>query len=263
MAQGAARDRQQIGVIHLHSDYSHDGRDSLEDLRVWAAKQEIRFVALSDHAEDLDPDVFRRYLEHCHRLSDAEVTLIPGLEYRFEGLTGLHLLALGLRRWLVPATPAEFIAQTRGNCELTVLAHPVLAGYRIPEEVLGGIDAVEVWNAAYNTRFLPDPRAIRLLHAARDARPAVVGTAGLDQHDRRNDRQTRISLVAGARDPLAEIRAGRFRNHGRTLSFDSEVSWGAARMAALTLVRWGYDRVERVQDRVARARQAAERGRGG
>ena len=257
MDQGAAEDPRVIGVIHIHSDYSQDGRDSLEELQRWAAERKLRFVALSDHAEDLDPEVFRQYTEHCHAVSDAQVTLIPGLEYRFEGLKGLHLLALGLRQWIAPESPADFVAQARDRCGLTVLAHPVLARYRVPGAVLDGIDAIEVWNAAYNTRFLPDPRAIRLLHRIRRERPVVVGTAGLDQHDRRNDRQTRISIGAGAQDPLAEIRAGRFRNHGRTMAFDPGVSWGAARMAALTLVRWGYDRVERLQDRAARLQQRA------
>ena len=56
------------------------------------------------------------------------------------------------------------------------------------------IDAVEVWNASYNTRYLPDPRAIALLHVVQRTRPAVVGVAGLDQHDAGNDRRTRVVL---------------------------------------------------------------------
>lgn len=259
MVQGDAG-AQRIGVIHLHSDFSHDGRDSLEELRGWAAERGIGFIALSDHAEDFDAPRFELLCEQCRAASGGGVELIPGLEFRFAGLKGLHLLALGLREWLEPRTPEEFMASAPGRCALTVLAHPVLTGYRTPPAVLEGVDAVEVWNAAYNTRFLPDPRAIGLLHRLRRSRPGVVGTAGLDQHDRRNDREIRIA-VSGAGDPLAEIRAGRFQNRGRTMRFDSGVSWGKGRMAALTLLRWGYDRVERVQDRLARARQAAARGR--
>jgi hypothetical protein len=240
-------------VLHVHSDYSHDGRDSLERLREFALERGLGFVALADHAEDLTEEQFRDFTERCHALSDESVVLIPGLEYRFAGHRGLHLLALGLREWIDPSTPGEFIEQARGAATLTVLAHPVLCGYRVPEEVLAGIDAIEVWNASYNTRYLPDPRAIRLLHTVRAARPEVVGTVGLDQHDSRNDRQTRTHLERTGADPLIESRAGRFTNSGRTLRLDAHVSWHPLRLGVLSAVRGGFDLVERAQERWTRA----------
>jgi hypothetical protein len=251
------------GVVHVHSDYSHDGKDSLDRLREFALQRGIRFVGLTDHAEDLDAERFDAYVAHCERLSDDRVRLIPGLEFRFAGYTGLHLLALGLARWIEPRTPVEFIEWTRGVATLTIAAHPVLARYRIPDQVLDGIDAIEVWNASYNTRYLPDPRAIALLHMVRRRRPDVVGTAGLDQHDSRNDRETRV-VVANLAHPLDEIRAGRFINRGRTMRFDSSVSVTPLQWRALLGARWALDRVERSQERVARAlaaRRAARRGR--
>src|SRR5690349_8425792 len=99
------------GVIHMHSDYSHDGRDSLEQLRDVCLERGIRFVGMTDHAEDLDPEVFGEYVRNCEALSDDQVLFVPGLEYRFAGLKGLHLLAVGLREWISPRTPAEFIEQ--------------------------------------------------------------------------------------------------------------------------------------------------------
>ena len=242
-----------VGVLHVHSAYSHDGRDTLEQLHRFAAARGIGFVALTDHAEDLSADIWDEYVARCRAASDESVQLIPGLEFRFAGYTGLHLLALGLSRWIAPDTPGAFIAQAREAARFTIAAHPILAHYRIPEEVRAGIDAIEVWNAAYNTRYLPDPRAIRVLHAIRRDRPEVVGTVGLDQHDARNDRETRVVVPASARDPLAELRAGRFTNVGRTMRFDARVELGPARLGALTMARWAFDRVERAQDRLARA----------
>jgi hypothetical protein len=244
------------GVIHVHSDYSHDGRDSLERLRDFALERGLGFVGLTDHAEDLDPAVFAAYLERCRLLSDERMALIPGLEYRFEGRRGLHLLALGLRQWIEPRTPAEFIEQAREAASFTVWAHPVLCRYRVPEAVLQGIDAIEVWNAAYNTRYLPDPRAIRLLHALRTTRPEVVGTVGLDQHDSRNDRQTRTHLHHAGADPLRELKAGRFTSSGRTMRFDAWVRWHPIRLAALSTARRAFDTVERTQEHLARTRMA-------
>jgi len=241
-----------VGAIHVHSDFSHDGRDSLERLREFALERGLSFLALSDHAEDLDEAACEEYRVRCAELSDEGLMLIPGLEYRFAGRPGLHLLALGLSMYLQPETPEEFLSQARGRGGLTVLAHPVLCRYNIPREVLNRIDAIEVWNAAYNTRYLPDLRAIRVLHEIRRRRPEVVGTVGLDQHDSRNDRETRIVLHRPTSDPLGEIKAGRFENRGRTMAFDPRVSWGRRKVAALTALRWSYDRVERTHERFGR-----------
>jgi PHP domain len=240
------------GVIHVHSSYSHDGCDSLERLREFALERGIAFIGLTDHAEDFGPDRFDEYVRHCRALSDDRVSIVPGLEYRFDGFPGMHLLALGLKRWIAPQTPDEFVRDTRDAATFTIAAHPLLANYRLPEIVAQGIDAVEVWNASYNTRYLPDPRAIRLLHAIRRTRPDVVGTAGLDQHDCENDRQVRVVVDDGMSDPIAALKTGRFTNLGRTMSFSPAVKWNRARLGVLTAARWALDRVEHAQDRIAR-----------
>jgi PHP domain len=243
-----------VGVVHVHSTYSHDGRDTLEDLGQFAKSRGIAFIGLTDHAEDFTAGRFDEYASHCRAASDDAVTLLPGLEYRFAGHPGLHLLALGLRRWMAPQTPAEFTAEAPAIAGLTIVAHPLLPRYRVPPEVAAAIDAVEVWNAAYNTRYLPDPRAVRLLETIRVRRPNVVGVAGLDQHDSRNDRETRVVLHrSGAADPLAELRAGRFDNVGRTMRFASRAPFGPTQLAGLSLLRLGLDTVNRVHERLSRA----------
>jgi hypothetical protein len=250
--QKLATEGVQVGVLHVHSDYSPDGRDSLESLYEWAADRNISFLGLTDHAEDFELDLWEDFVEHCRELSTDRVRLIPGLEFRFRGFTGLHLLALGLREWITPQTPAEFIDSASRAAGLTIVAHPVLPRYHIPNVVLDGIDAIEIWNASYNTRYLPDTRAIRLLHQVRLARPGVVGTAGLDQHDRANDRQTRVLVSATATDPIAEVKAGRFTNVGRTMRFDAQATIHPAALGALSVARVAFDGMERIQDRVAR-----------
>lgn len=242
--------RVRTGIVHVHTSYSNDCDDSLEELREFCLARGISWVALTDHAEDLTPAIFSEYLSRCAAVSDDRVNLIPGLEYRFAGFPGLHLLALGMSRWMEPKTPAEFILGARAAARMTIAAHPILFDYRLPDSVRQGIDAIEVWNATYNTRFLPDPRAVRMLLAERVRRPEIVGTVGLDQHDRRNDRETRVLIAADEPDALAALKAGRFTNRGKTMSFDSAVSLGPARLAGLTLARWLLDKAERVQHHV-------------
>ena len=250
---------QRVGVLHIHSTFSRDGRDTVAELRALAAERGISFVGLTDHAEDLDREQFEELRRECARHSDQQVQLIPGLEFRFEGYPGLHLLALGLERWIEPESPADFIRLSRAATRLTVAAHPRLFKYMLPEAVAQGIDGIEVWNASHDTRYLPDPGAIALFNTLKRRRPELVATVGLDQHDSRNDRGTRIVLAALATDPLAEVKAGRFMNRGRTMRFGARQQWGLVRLSLLRGVRAVYDRVERAQERVARARQRAAR----
>ena len=219
------------GAIHMHSDFSHDGKDSLETLRTTCVERGISFVGMTDHAEDLDAKVFDTYRCRCSELSGAGFMLIPGLEYRFEGFKGLHLLAFGLREWIEPRTPAEFFEQARGRSRMTMLAHPVLARYQIPDVVLENVDAIEVWNGNYNTRYLPDPKSIRLVQELKRRRPEVVATVGLDQHDSRNDRELRVVLPSASPDPLGE--------QGGTLR--ERRAYDAAGFAGLSLARTSGD----------------------
>ena len=251
----ASRTGARTGIVHVHSDYSHDGRDSLEDLRTWAADRGIGFIAMSDHAEDFTGGRYVEFIDHCRAVSDHSVRILPGLEFRFAGFPGLHLLAFGLREWIEPKTPVEFIEQAPSRCQMTAVAHPVLARYRIPAEVLARIDAIEVWNAAYNTRYLPDPRSMRLVDALRRTRPDLIAMAGLDQHDASNDRELRVVLDQATDDPLGALREGRFANSGRTVRFYGDASWHAVELIALSGARWVIDRVDAWQERAARARR--------
>src|SRR5262249_54316793 len=139
------------------------------------------------------------------------------------------------------------------------VAHPMLARYRLPEPVRRGIDAIEVWNAAYDTRYLPDPRAFALFQAIQRERPEIVAVAGLDQHDASNDRGTRVALERDAQNPLAELKAGRYHNRGVTFGFGARPTWGPIRLAALRALTSSLRAVERIHDFSARARRRRKR----
>ena len=249
---GGTTPHRRVGAIHMHSDYSHDGLDPLETMREMCLMRGVDFVGLTDHAEDFVKELFDEYLHHCDSLSDDRLQFIPGLEFRFTGLRGVHLLAFGLREWITPRTPAEFFEQTRDTAKFTVVAHPVLARYAIPQIVLDQIDGIEVWNANYNTRYLPDPRSMRIFYDVHRRRPEVVATSGLDQHDGSNDRELRV-IVESKKDPLEALKAGEFINVGRGMEFDSRVTMSSSQLQWLTVKRWGFDLIERTHERAARA----------
>jgi hypothetical protein len=238
------------GAIHMHSDYSHDGHDSLEQLKEACVARGIRFVGMTDHAEDFVPEIFSEFVQHCDALSDADVTFIPGLEFRFSGYKGMHLLALGLRDWIAPTTPEEFCTMAKAHAQFTVLAHPVLCKYRIAPIVFDTIDAIEVWNGNYNTRYLPDPRSIDIVTTLRARRPEVVATVGLDQHDSRNDREMRVFIDASSlSDPLGALKRGDFTNFGRTMRFDARAALAPGTPRGVRGARAGLDLVNSVHER--------------
>jgi len=131
----------------------------------------------------------------------------------------------------------------------------------LPESVRRGIGAIEVWNAGYDTRYLPDPRAFELFSRVSRERPDLLAVAGLDQHDAGNDRGIRVVLERpGAENPVMELRAGRFTNRGVTLHFGARPAWGSMRLNALKALRRGLGGVERLHEGLLRARRQRKRG---
>ena len=238
-----------LAVLHVHSNWSHDGHDSLSDLAAFANRERLRWVFLTDHAEDFTAARFQEYSAACRAASARETELIPGLEFRFEGYPGLHLLAIGLRHWIDPQTPEEFCRDGAIHAEFLVMAHPLLAKYRVPEAVLSRLHAVEVWNAQYNTRYVPDGQAIKLWQGARARWPHLVASAGTDQHRLRVEGKLRLAFFA-VDSPFAALRSGHYRNLGITYSFDATKEWSRFELGVLARLRALVQTMKRWQRRL-------------
>ncbi len=245
---------ERVGIVHVHTAHSHDGRDAVADLAVWGKSLGLSFIGVTDHAEDFDEEKWLTLVSECAKASDDLIEVIPGLEFRFDGFPGLHLLACGLDRFITPRTPAEFIAQTERHATLTIGAHPVIWRRECPPDVLRSLNAIEIWNGGYNTRYLPDPSAISLVRRLRRDGFSTVATVGPDQHDRRNDKQLRIWMSVHEPDSLAAIREGRFRGEGTSMSI-SCTDWSVYQRLTLRVGRWLLDTVVSAQEQLHRRRQ--------
>lgn len=241
--------RTSIGIVHVHTSYSHDGKDSIADLAAWARDVGIQFVSITDHAEDFDTEKWSALVAECAEHSDQRLHLFPGLEFRFAGFTGVHLLACGLREFISPETPEAFIREATPRCTLTIGAHPVIWRKPCPPDVLASLHAVEVWNGGYNSRFLPDPKAFDMVARLRASGTSTLATVGPDQHDRRKDPHLRIRADAAAPDALDAIRAGRYVSEGMSMRVPSDGNIGFARRAALGVGRLTFDVAKRSRDR--------------
>ena len=238
-------------VMHVHTEWSHDGRDSLPAMADFAAREHLRWVFLTDHAEDFDETRFQTYTQACSDASTDNHELIAGLEFRFEGYPGLHLLALGLRQWIAPETPEDFCALAGRHAAFLIMAHPILTKYRAPEAVLGGVHAIEVWNARYNTRYLPDGRAVAFYKESQQGFPALLATAGTDQHNLLTEGKIRIVLPADG-DPFESLRNGNYYNRGLTMRVANAPEWGQFRLALVALLRVAVERLKRWRARLDR-----------
>lgn len=225
------------GLFHLHSNYSYDGKLSLEELRKECLKRRHNFMIVTEHAEDFDAERVKSYLAECRKLTDRDFVVIPGLEFRMEDERDSHILVIGSEILSVGNADEIWkkIMETETHA-LTVLAHPSRNGHYIPKNLEGKINGVEIWNAAYDSRYLPSDRAIRLLMSLKSKNSRMVGFGGLDLHDMSGFRDLRIQMIKPCKteiELLDNLKAGRFKIKGSIASIDSKPEWGFIRMALL------------------------------
>ena len=130
-----------LADLHVHTDASHDGRSSLDELIAAAKARGLDAIAITDH-------------DTCTPLPKCEdITLIPGVEIT---TTAGHILGLFLARPVdmpsltASGTPTVKAAVTaiRACGGVAVLAHP-FAPQKLPAEELARfpVDLVECCNA--------------------------------------------------------------------------------------------------------------------
>lgn len=227
------------GIFHTHSMYSSDGKLSLKELREECLKRNLNFVIMTEHAGDFDQTKMEMFVKNCAGISDKDFLAVPGLEFIFNGNRDLHLLAIGLRSLPEDQSLEKIIEQTRLQGGLTVVAHPSRNNHYIPLKIRYKIDGMEIWNAAYDSRYLPDVRAIKLYKKLKKHHRNLIGFGGLDLHDRTGFRDLRISITQDYRNVdqlLGHLRSGRFENHGRHITIPSTPDTG---IFQLTLFRMG------------------------
>jgi hypothetical protein len=230
------------GLFHLHSDYSTDGKLSLEELREECVGRKLTFIVVTDHAEDFDSEKVRRYLSHCKRLTDRDFIVVPGLEFNIDRKREVHILVIGAEALFSADGPKDIFQKVSAgeSGALVVLAHPSRNGHYLPPQLESRIDGMEIWNAAYDSRYLPDHRAIKLFHHLKKRNRRLVGFGGLDLHDRSGFRELILSMGQPCKteaELLLHLKKGKFRIRGPFAGIDSVPDWGFAKMAFLHVGR--------------------------
>lgn len=201
------------GLFHIHTTYSHDGHLDPAAIREKSLEFGCGFAVVCDHAEDLNPDLYRRQGEDCAKVSDDRFLLVPGLEYAFGTI---HLLGIGADRQCKAENPESCLEAIRIAGGMTVWAHPRLADFRRYER-WDLLDGLEVWSARYGTKYAPESALCRAVRTLREAGASLSAYPGLDAH--REDQLKPLFLETEVEKLDQEVLLGGLRAGNFSLRF--------------------------------------------
>ncbi|MFM2381476.1 MAG: hypothetical protein RLZZ76_243 [Candidatus Parcubacteria bacterium] len=167
------------GVMHVHSTYSYDGKESLTSLRELFLSKGHSFCFVTEHTDALTPEKAALFVQECKSLTTGSFVFIPGFEVPYRNA---HILMLGSCVFLGQKADAQMLRQWSEHAELTVLAHPVRNNFVLDSVMEEVIDGVEVWNAQYDGKLVPRTRAVKLYKELQQKKQSLLATGGLDFH---------------------------------------------------------------------------------
>ena len=244
-----------VGILHVHSNLSYDGQNTLAEIASLAKRRGYRFVGLSEHSDTFDQHKMAHLVDECRRLSDASFLMVPGLEFTCDN--HLHLLALGIEHYTDAMNPALVARFVRAQGGLAILSHPSRYGYQIPSGLEMLLDGIEVWNAGYDGRFIPNDRSIRLWKSLRARNNSLRAFGSQDLHAIGDHRHVRVSVRCEqlTRDAiLKSLKGGNFVISNSYVRLRSDSSPGWMKLNAIGAGRRAYLTAKAIRDRVARIR---------
>lgn len=167
------------GIVHVHSTYSYDGKESLQSLRDFLMVRGIAFCCLTEHTDQMTLEQAQLFVQECKMLSTSQFVFIPGFEVPY---LQAHILLVGTEVFLGQYANGEMLKTWSKASALTVLAHPVRNAFVVDEVMEQVLDGVEVWNQQYEGKLVPRQRSVRLLKTLQKKNQSLLATGGLDFH---------------------------------------------------------------------------------
>lgn len=229
------------GIIHVHSNYSYDGQHSLAEIARHGKERGYQFIGMSEHSDTLDQERVAEYVEECKKVSGPDLLVIPGIEFTCEN--NLHLVGLGVRCYLDAKDPIKVAHFIREQNKVSFIAHPVRYGYQLPPHLAEVVDGIEVWNAGYDSRFVPNDVSLKLLKEIRRNNRSILAFGGQDLH--RLTDHWYVEMTVSCKELTEEAILQAFRNGNATLSnpcfrIDSKNETGWLRRTQIGAVRKTY-----------------------
>jgi len=168
-------------ACHVHSDWSYDGKWSLERIAKNFSKRGYQVVMVTEHDRGFSETRRLEHREACRNASSDRVLMVPGIEYS-DGANCVHILAWGNVPFVGENMETEKILRAAADCGgVAVLAHPSRKqAWRSFDPALSpGLLGIEYWNRKTDG-WAPSPNAGDLLRAT-----GVLPFVGLDFHEPR------------------------------------------------------------------------------
>jgi hypothetical protein len=165
------------GLVHIHSNYS-DGELSLSKIKKKAKEFGMNFVFLADHISKIGGrQKFEDFCRECQSLSEECFLMVPGVE--IETLEGYHVLVYNGKIFSGEGIPAQSLFDIFSDEKevFLVLAHASQVDKKPPLDFMEKINAIEVWNAKYDSRYAPN---LKSLNWALENN--LIALAGTDAH---------------------------------------------------------------------------------
>jgi hypothetical protein len=209
-----------LGVAHLHSTYSFDGKVKLSEIAQLFRSRGLDFALMSEHIEKLPAKRIREFVRECRQLSDETFKVIPGIE-----MDEFHILLFGVDE---PDDIAdhrmlrEYFLQ-RGS--VMVLSHPIKILGKIAADVRSRLTGIEVWNSRHDGKGYPRMSNLELLRDLRQDGRRLAAICGLDFHSWHDEVDIRLEVEAAdgsVEGILQGLREGktRIRKAGKEVPVD-------------------------------------------
>jgi hypothetical protein len=233
------------GALHVHSTLSRDGTMTIAELARYFKQKGYQFLAMGEHAEDLDEAKVQALREQSATNSDDQFCVIPGIE--FAVTRQIHIVGIGVVNLMRLENPVYVAGQVREQGGMSILAHPKRLGWDCPPEVLLAVDAAEIWNIGYDGKYLPSAKALPAFERMQQINPKLLAIASHDFHRTASFYDVAIEMDAPTLSPdpiLQNLKRGAYRVCSAFFNCDAG---GHVSAAGAALVRHVSGRLERIR----------------
>lgn len=155
------------GLLHVHSNFSYDGKNSIEELKFWGKTQNLNFIILTEHDNDFDALKFKKYQDECIKQSSDDLIFIAGIEYSFGSKRHIHISVFGVNEFIKTNNTLEdiprFLKYVAAQGGLSVLNHPKSITSEVKDIDFSALFGVELWNTKSDFLYSPDPRTNKFI----------------------------------------------------------------------------------------------------
>ncbi len=124
--------------LHIHSRYSYDSFNKIDDILKTAKAKGLAGIAITDHEE------FAGSIEASAKAKIYDLLVIPAMEIATD--QG-DVIGLFIKEKVTAEAFHDVVGEIREQGGLSVLAHPYKRAREIPADLLQQIDLIEVYNA--------------------------------------------------------------------------------------------------------------------